>query len=177
MSLCLLCLNIIICRHSLGSEKWEVRSKKIWIKIAKPHWSQSSRITESFESSFTSVSTEDPRNLLLSLPFTIRRAINVVIAICRGTGTSTRAPAAAIPNCFFRWAILRQKYYGRNNVILGPERASKMNGGWSPLTLHRRRFSSVPPFLPFACTPGILFRRISRESFRTQHFAGDKSWL
>lgn len=61
------------------------------------------------------------RSLPLSRLFTIRRAIIVVIAICRGVRRSTRVrqQLQRRTTLFFRWAILRHKYYGRNNVILG----------------------------------------------------------
>lgn len=78
---------------------------------------------------------------------------------------NARAPAAAIPNYFFRWVILWQKYYGRNSVILGRnERRRWIGVGGGCFTLHRWRFFLFP--VPACLYSEILFRRISREWFR-----------
>lgn len=176
-------LYFSVYRYSSSFKNWKVRYAKYIYKILELRSSQSlNRIDHNpvglQRVSHLRLSPYPRRTLEISFyPFSSRfGALLTSLLPFVEEPRSTRAPAAAIPNCFFRWAILRQKYYGRNNVILGRNERWRWMGVGARLPCIAGTFPpSLSPSPP--CTVGILFRRISRESFWTQHFAADKSWL
>jgi len=85
--------------------------------------------------------------------FTIRRAIIIVIAICRGAGKYACASSCNVETTFSAGRFSDRSITVEIALSSTGTSVEDEWGGWSPLTLHRRRF-----FLsPFACTSRYYF--------------------